>query len=71
MPVIQFALPAAAMICSEQSTDSTERQLSLSASERGRLNADVKRIVDLAGRNPFAAMIVIEIAETVLKFFDA
>lgn len=57
--------------CLEPSTDSTEPPLSLKPNEVEKQKQNDARILALATRNPFAAALVVEMTDTILKFFDA
>ncbi len=68
---IPFARPATLPTPSTDSMNGGKPSFFLKPTESERLHANVARTLVLAGRNPFAAALVINMTETILKFFDA
>lgn len=75
LTAIPFPSPApAATSSSKQSTTKQELptpMLSLTPRESEQLKSVVERIVILSLKNPFAAVLAVNITATVLDFFDA
>ena len=67
--VLPFHLPPSPPMSSPSSNDSNEP--SLNGSDNDRLEQFAQYVRNLGRRNPFAASLVLDLAFTVLKFFDA
>lgn len=67
--VLPFHLPPSPQMSLPCSSDSSE--LSLSENDTERLKQFDQRVQRLGHRNPFAAALVLDLAYTIMKFFDA
>lgn len=69
--LVPFARPPISSPNSNASTTGDKPSSCLKQNESERLKVLVARVITLASHNPFAAILVIDMTETILRFFDA